>query len=74
VVPRPTDAGLPYEDVTITTPDDIKIKGYVIPARQRVIPLAELRGLDARGMRERGGLEQAAWVEEKNTEDAVQVR
>jgi hypothetical protein len=73
VVPRPTDAGLPYEDVTITTPDSVRIKGYVIPARRRVVPLHELRGLDAKGMRERGAVEQEAWQAEKESEDAVEV-
>lgn len=72
-VPRPTDAGLPYEDVTITTPDKVRIKAYVIPARRRVVPLESLRGLSAAQMRELGKGENEAWDEVKDTEDAIEV-
>ncbi|WOO77310.1 Protein bem46 [Vanrija pseudolonga] len=71
-VPRPTDAGLPYEDVTITTPDKVRIKAYVIPARKRVVPLESLRGLSAVQMRELGKGENEAWEEVKDTEDAIE--
>ncbi|BEJ17657.1 hypothetical protein CspHIS471_0610580 [Cutaneotrichosporon sp. HIS471] len=46
MVPKPTEAALPYEDVTLTTPDGLRIKAFMIPARQRVVPLHELRGLN----------------------------
>lgn len=65
---------MPYEDVTLKTPDGLKIKAYVIPARERVIPLAELRGLESSQMKERGAVEQAAWDAVKDTTDALEVR
>lgn len=64
---------MPYEDVTLKTPDGIKIYAYVIPARERVVPLIELRGLKAAQMKERGATEQAAWNAVKDTKDAVEV-
>lgn len=66
----PTDAGLPYEDVTIRTPDGLNIKGFVIPARERVIPLSELKGLNAEQMRDKGALESKEWDAIKDTDAA----
>lgn len=64
---------MPYEDVTLTTPDGLKIKAYVIPARERVVPLYELRGLKTSQLKERGAAEEAAWNAIKDTKDALEV-
>lgn len=64
---------MPYEDVTLKTPDGFKIYAYVIPARERVVPLLELRGLKSAQMKERGAAEQAAWNSVKDTKDAIEV-
>lgn len=70
VVPTPVEAGLPYEDVTIKTPDGLKIKGYVIPVRERVVPLSDLRGLNQQQMREKGDAETEEWEKVKDTDAA----
>lgn len=74
VVPKPTDAGMPFDDITLTTPDGLKLKAYVIPARQRVVPLNELRGMSQRQMAERGQSETVSWELEKGTKAAMDVR
>lgn len=74
VVPRPTDAGLPYEDVALKTSDGVSIRAYVIPVRRRVVPLEELRGLSQKRIRERGMLEQEEWAKVKDSDDAIEVR
>lgn len=70
-VPTPVEAGLPYEDVTIKTPDGLNIKGYVIPVRERVVHLSELRGLNAQQMREKGDAESKEWEQVKDTVAAM---
>jgi abhydrolase domain-containing protein 13 len=35
-VPTPADHGLPYEDVTLDTPDGIKIKCYLLVQRRHL--------------------------------------
>lgn len=65
-MPIPTDAGLPFEDVTLTTSDGLRLKAYFIPARERVVPLHELKGLQPAQMRERGEAEMRAWNEIKD--------
>lgn len=53
--------------MTIKTPDGLKIKGYVIPVREKVVPLSELRGLNAQQMREKGDSESKEWDLVKDT-------
>ena len=65
--------GLPYEDVTLTTPDHVKIKAYVIPARQRFVPTEELQAMSAKERKERGEKEVEAWAEEMGKEDTIEV-
>ncbi|KLT44985.1 alpha/beta-hydrolase [Cutaneotrichosporon oleaginosum] len=72
MVPKPTDAAMPYEDVTLTTPDGLKIRAYVIPARERIVALHELRGLDSAKLKQRGMEEAAAWDAVKDTSEAVE--
>lgn len=72
-MPKPTAVGLPYEDVTITTHDGVKIKGYVIPARRRFIPTHELQSMSSTERKERGEKEVEAWTEEMGNEDALEV-
>jgi len=36
-VPTPADYGLPYEDVTLDTPDGIKIKCYLLVQRRHLL-------------------------------------
>ncbi|BEI88559.1 uncharacterized protein CcaverHIS019_0112770 [Cutaneotrichosporon cavernicola] len=72
MVPKPTEAALPYEDVTLATPDGLRIKAYVIPARQRVVPLHELRGLNSAQLKDRGESELAAWDQVKDSADALE--
>ncbi|GMK57417.1 hypothetical protein CspeluHIS016_0402510 [Cutaneotrichosporon spelunceum] len=71
-VPQPTDAALPFEDVALTTPDGVRLRAYVIPARTRVVPLHELRGLSAAELTARGETELAAWDAVKRNPDAVE--
>ena len=72
-MPKPTAVGLPYEDVTLTTPDHVKIKAYVIPARRRFVPTEELQAMSAKERKERGEKEIEAWAEEMGKEDAIEV-
>lgn len=72
-VPTPIEAGLPYEEVKLTTPDGLTIRGYVIPARRNPVPLSELRGLSSSAIAQRGTAEQVAWMTEKDTEGAIEV-
>jgi len=73
-VPVPTMIGLPYEDVTLTTSDHVKIKAYVIPARRRPILLAEMQKMTTADMVDRGKKEMEVWAKEIAEEDAVVVR
>lgn len=63
---------MPYEDVTLTTPDGLKIRAYVIPARERVVPLHDLRGLNSTKLKERGLAEAAEWDAVKDSVDALE--
>lgn len=35
-MPVPTDFGLPYQDLTLTTPDDVKLKCYLLTQRKEL--------------------------------------
>jgi hypothetical protein len=36
-VPTPADHGLPYEDITLDTPDGVKIKCYLLVQRRHLV-------------------------------------
>ena len=72
-VPKPTDVGLPYEDVTLTTSDGLKLKAYVIPARRRFIPTHEMQAMSSKERKERAEKEVEAWAEEMGGDDALEV-
>jgi hypothetical protein len=65
--------GLPYEDATLTTPDNVKIKAYVIPARRRFLATADLQTMSSEERKERTKAEVEKWTEEMGNEDAVAV-
>ncbi|WVQ72842.1 hypothetical protein IAR50_002403 [Cryptococcus sp. DSM 104548] len=71
VVPKPIDVGCPYEDVTLTTPDGLKIKAYVIPARRRPLGMEEIRVLRKEDRRKRAEEEMEKWAEEMGDEKAI---
>jgi hypothetical protein len=73
-VPSPGEVGLPFEDVEITTSDNVKIKGFVIPARRSHIPTAALQHMSQKERKEASEKELAKWPEERQTLDAVEVR
>jgi hypothetical protein len=73
VVPTPADVGLPYEDVTITTSDNLKVKGYVIPARRTYISTPEIQKMSPAERKEKAELETQKWAEEIGTEEAIKV-
>jgi hypothetical protein len=73
VVPKPTQLGMPYEDVTLTTPDGVRIKGYVIPARRKPVGKEEWMGLSGVERKERGEKEMMDWVEEMGDDQAISV-
>ncbi|ORY31353.1 Alpha/Beta hydrolase protein [Naematelia encephala] len=72
LVPKPSDIGLAYEDVTLQTRDGIKIKAYVIPARRQYIPVGELQSMTSKERKERGEQAMHAWAEELASGDAVE--
>lgn len=65
--------GCPYEDVTLTCSDGIKIKAYVIMARKKPLMLSELRGLTPTERKERAQYEMEAWTQEMGDEKAIEV-
>lgn len=65
--------GCPYEDVTLTCSDGIKIKAYVIMARKKPLMLSELRGLTPTERKERAQYEMEAWAQEMGDEKAIGV-
>lgn len=73
VVPKPIEVGCPYEDVTLTCSDGIKIKAYVIMARKKPLMLSELRGLTPTERKERAQYEMEAWAQEMGDEKAIEV-
>ena len=72
-VPTPIDVGLPYEDVTLTTSDLLKIRGYVIPARRTFISTPEIQAMSAKERKERAEKEAEAWTAEMGTDEAINV-
>lgn len=64
---------LPYEDVTLTTPDGLKIKGYVIPARKTFVPSMEVNSMGMADRKKRGLEETEKWAEEIGTQEAIDV-
>jgi hypothetical protein len=72
-VPKPTVVGLPYEDVTLTTPDNLRIKAYVIPARKHFVSTVELQQMGKEERKKRMDQEIESWAEEMGKEDAAEV-
>lgn len=73
-VAKPSLVGLPYEDVTITTSDHVKIKAYVIPARRNFISTAELKEMNEEQRKAAVQREIERWTKEMGEDDAVEVR
>ena len=71
-VPKPTAVGLPYEDVTLTCSDGVKVKAFVIPARKHFIPTDQLKSLPRDQWKARLEKEVDDWSREMGTEDAIQ--
>ncbi|RSH89329.1 hypothetical protein EHS25_002441 [Saitozyma podzolica] len=71
-VPKPTVVGLPYEDVTLTTPDNLRIKAYVIPARKHFVSTVELQQMGKEERKKRMDQEIESWAEEMGKEDAAE--
>jgi len=62
-----------YEDITLSTSDNLKIKAYYIPARRNVKSRDEMMGLSA-GQREEVGKEALEeWVKEMGEDDGAEV-
>ncbi|OXG18939.1 BEM46 family protein [Cryptococcus neoformans Tu401-1] len=72
VVPKPIEVGCPYEDVTLTCSDGVKIKAYVIMARRKPLMVSELRGLSLAERKERAQMEMEAWAQEMSDEKAIE--
>lgn len=73
VVPKPIEVGCPYEDVTLTCSDGVKIKAYVIMARRKPLMMSELRGLSPAERKEKAQMEMEAWAQEMGDEKAIEV-
>ncbi|WWC69226.1 uncharacterized protein I206_103163 [Kwoniella pini CBS 10737] len=71
-VPRPIEIGMPYEDVTLTTRDKVKIKAYLIPARQNPVQTEQLRHLTHKQREELGAKEMEKWLEEIGDEKSIE--
>ncbi|KAI9631953.1 Alpha/Beta hydrolase protein [Dioszegia hungarica] len=71
-VPTPAQIGLPYEDITLTTNDHLKLHAYLIPARRRPVTLQDLQSLSNEDRKARMKAEVDGWVEEMGKEDAVE--
>jgi hypothetical protein len=64
---------LAYEDVTLTTSDNVKLKAYVIPARRRNTSLDDMRGMTMKQREQIGEKAVEEWMAEMGKEDAVEV-
>jgi hypothetical protein len=73
VVPKPTQLGMPYEDITIITPDKVRIKAYIIPARRHSIPKEEWAGMSAQERKEVGEKVMRDWGQEMGDDEAIEV-
>ncbi|WRT67359.1 uncharacterized protein IL334_004330 [Kwoniella shivajii] len=71
VVPRPIELGMPYEDITLSTRDKVKIKAYVIPARRNPVLTDQLRNLNHKEREELGEKEMEKWLDELGDEKAI---
>ncbi|KAL7423268.1 bem46 protein, variant [Cryptotrichosporon argae] len=70
-VPLPTEVGLPYEHVTLTTRDGIRIRAYVIPARRDALALHTLRAMSGEQVRAEGERRIREWADELGRGDGV---
>ncbi|WVR05356.1 hypothetical protein IAU60_002370 [Kwoniella sp. DSM 27419] len=70
-VPKPIELGMPYEDVTLTTVDHVKIKAYVILARRNPISTEEMRSMGNGERKQRMDKEMDVWAEEMGDEKTV---
>lgn len=73
-VPVPTQFGLPYEDVQISTPDHVKLHAYAILARYHASGTSgsELQRLSHEERRKRMDEEMEKWTEEMGKEDVLE--
>jgi hypothetical protein len=62
-----------YEDITLTTSDNLAIKAYMIPARRNVKSREEMMGLSASQREEVGKEALEEWVKEMGEDDAFEV-
>jgi hypothetical protein len=62
-----------YEDITLTTSDNLAIKAYMIPARRNVKSREEMMGLSASQREEVGKEALGEWVKEMGEDDAFEV-
>jgi hypothetical protein len=62
-----------YEDITLTTSDNVKIKAYMIPARKNVLSKSEMMSMSATQREEAGEKAMAEWNQEKVNDDALEV-
>jgi hypothetical protein len=62
-----------YEDITLTTSDNVKIKAYMIPARKNVLSKSEMMSMSATQREEAGEKAMAEWNKEKINDDALEV-
>lgn len=74
-IPSPLSFGLAFEDVTLTTPDAVKIKAFVIPARSGVQSTSQnLMGLTPKERNDLGGRAMEELEDELKDDSKVQVR
>lgn len=57
----------------MTTPDRVKIKGYVIPVRRNFIPTHEMQTMSSHERKARAEKEVENWTKEMGEEDALEV-
>jgi hypothetical protein len=62
-----------YEDITLTTSDNLAIKAYMIPARRNVKSREEMMGLSASQREEVGKEALGEWIKEMGEDDAFEV-
>lgn len=72
-MPTPADFVLPYEDVTLTTPDGLKIKGYVIPARKTFMSSVEVNSMSMTDRKLKGAEEVEKWAQDMGTQEVIDV-
>ncbi|KAK8858520.1 hypothetical protein IAR55_002747 [Kwoniella newhampshirensis] len=72
IVPKPIEIGCPYEDVSLTCPDGVKVRAYVIPARIKPLSAQEIRSMGTEERKERASKEMEIWAEEMGNEKATE--